>query len=257
MIIDKFLVAGALAALVASAGCRAPDPYDYPGYDELRRSAPQPLTARVLVVQKPQLGEEASGGGFTPTLLRADKKADIESKIANSLKEHQAFVATLPSNESKGTGDVEVVVTIVGPPKYSKEGSLNWGINSLLWLLAGLPGWIFNDRTFETGIDVAYEVRRLRPLGAADTAMETPVIFRGKVDFSDSRSLNFFRRASWTEFGLQVLYPPTFMNSNKGKADLSIYDNFISRMQRTIGQRMKADLERGQLDSSVNFPYLH
>ena len=81
-------------------------------------------------------------------------------------------------------------------------------------------------------------------------------ILTRKVDFTDDRKLNFSQRAGGSQYALQLLLPPFWITPDLDKTDQSLFQNFITRMQRVIPQNVKENLTNEQLLAAGAFPYL-
>jgi hypothetical protein len=204
-------------------------------------------------------------GVLQPALLRADMRGVIGRRLADSLERHRTF-ALIHSDPETITGleDVELVVEISAPPGrgLGEETQVRWLANTGLWLLAGVPGWLWADQAFSPGIEVRYFVTRQ----GASAVPESPPIaavspaqpfLEGMVDLSDAQSLSFARRAGPLQFVLQMLAPPWCIPSDRTEADPELFENFVVRMQRVISETLKDKLESEQLYAAASFPYLH
>jgi hypothetical protein len=243
-------------------GCSAPDPYNYPRFEDLKVLPPQPFAVRVRVEQR--LDESHyPAGAVTPALLDRDtRRAEIETRLAESLREHRAFARVLTSSEpAAADADVEIVVDISSVPTngetFQSQPNGNKWWNAFVWLL-GPPSWIAADRDFDPSVEIRYSLIRLGAKGASveGGAPSGEILVPRRIDLADSRSLNFVRRWTWAQVAMNLVVPTPFVPTDAGAANESLFENFVSRIQREIGQTVKEESQLRQLQSHRAYPYL-
>jgi hypothetical protein len=251
-----------LLAICIGAGCaafEAPDPFQGDEFKATESTPAHPLSVLVTVVQEG--AERFPSGVLVPALLRPEKEKDLREDLADALERHNAFTLVVTEEKPEFPVDLElrVVASRVDPvldsngkePESLALGVRKWNgnqwYNGFLWLLAGFPGWILADTDFNPPVEVRYELLR-RPDGVP--------LMQQSVSFDEYRSLNFVRRAAAWQYAQQVVVPPPLTSPDEAKTDESLFENFLSRMQSDISQKVKKGFDDNQRDRLGEAPLL-
>ena len=243
----RIVVLFALSA--ALIGCATPSPFEGPEYESLRSQQSHPFTVSVKVDQ-----QAGAAGEMTPMMMNSGERVAIEQAVVDALNNYNVFAAAYRAGNGVEP-DLELRVNISAQTDQQmgevNRNNLVWA-NLFLWLLAGFPGWILKDTEMSSGIDVKYEVVRPFTGETPEMGYQTPAA----VDFAEAARLNFWNRAGLWQYVQQLIIPPFFVSSDMEKADRSLYEKFQARMQRDIGESVKAGIGRAQLDGSLPSLYV-
>ena len=243
-----------LAALFGAVGCSSTTPFEGEAFELVKNQPAHPFTVAVEVQQN-VTGTQAPDA-MVPAIVNEERKADIEAAIVRALEEYNTFSAAYP--QAAGTAsDLALLVSVTAPANQElgepERNNLMWG-SLFLWLLAGFPGWILEDTEMDTGIEMNY--RLVRRFSETEQASEVEYRERRPIDVAEAEKLNFWRRAGLWQYTQQIIIPPFLVKSDLEKADQSMYEGFTARMQQELGQRIKQELARAQVNrvgSSIPF----
>lgn len=242
----------ALCALfLVSAGCSATDPFSGSAYDKALEIPALPYSVTVLDVEMPLEFGSAGGlddGSFVPPLIADETFVnDITDSIVDALDEFETFASSGRVGENAIPADLEIQLRIATtqPTQVDRiEDTSSVWVNTGLWFLLGLPGWIMDDVRYVQPIEMSYTVTN-RSTGAT--------LLESVIDIGDDNVLNFLRRAGWRQFLLQIVVPPFVtdrITPDVDRADSALYENYISLIQRTIGGTLKRKLIAELIGSS-------
>jgi hypothetical protein len=182
----------------------------------------------------------ADADGFVPPLIADESFADeIAASVLDALVQFDTFSSVAREGEGSVPADLAVKLRITTNRATQVERieptNTVW-VNTGLWFLLGLPGWIMDDVRYVQPIEMSYTVTD-RKSGEA--------IFAASIDIGDDNVLNFLRRAGWRQYLLQIVVPPFVTDRiapDLDRADAALYENYISLIQRSIGGALKRDL---------------
>ena len=238
--------------VAACATFEAENPYEGDEFAELTNQEPLPYHVRIHRIGPRDESEDEGhegGGGPTeeveakyPRIATGVSRNELHDALRESLVKHGVFSRVSVVGEAGPEPDLELFVRVEVPEQRPPSGSatnMAW-LNGGLWLFAGVPGWFLRDVEFNQDVTIHYEIDRPSPHVEGQLKNRTQSI-TGAVPLDDDTRLNFIRRAGLADYLLQIVVPPPFL-SNAERVDDSLFENYVSRVQRNIPRSLKAEL---------------
>jgi hypothetical protein len=194
-------------------------------------SGPSPLEdseARALGQLPPLLYSAAidvrvEGGPEMPAEEKLALAHAIETALREDLGTIKAFAAIETGAGGDGSAgrrdpDIRIVATAVpavegGELPEAKMNMLRATFTGIVWVAAGIAGWLIHDTTFDPRWYVRLEIKHegdAQPLEAPETLRPGPA------------ELNFYQRSSWGQYLFQLICPPPLVPFNKAKTEESL-----------------------------------